>query len=160
MRLDTRCGNLNHMWNFTLAAAVLLGSFLFAIPPLSPGELKSESDLVVVGKISKMAMRIDDKAMQMQDRIFEVEITVNTIEKGQSQPGKIIRATAWQPDHRPRGWTGPQGQNETPVLGQRVRAYLRKNIEGEYLFLEPNGLEVLAKPSTQPSTKPSTQPSK
>jgi len=137
----------------------IAGLILMAVPPLSPGQLKSESELVVVGTVTECEVKTVERGHHYIDRVFVFKIDVASIEKGQSRKGAIVEATTWQPDYRPRAWAGPQGQHVAPASGQKVRAYLRKDQEGKYELLMPNGLEVITPaPSTTPAPSPATQP--
>jgi hypothetical protein len=151
---------------------VVLGFLALAVPPLSEGELRGQSQVVVVGKISKLEVSEVDEGHQFINKVYKVTVLVEKVEKGyvkkpEDSGSFQVVATTWQPEHRPRGWVGPQGQNQTPVEGQKVRAYLKKNVEGQLEFLLPNGLEVLAvsgegatdSGTDSATTKPSGAPS-
>jgi hypothetical protein len=129
----------------------LTGSLvLAAVPPLSEERLQADSSLIVTGRISKVTTTTRDVG-NGRDTIYHVEIEVVAVEKGDAECGQTIKAQTWEPDRRPDGWVGPQGQNVTPKAGLSVRCYLRGSSQEGYHFLVPNGLELLkpAPPASQ-----------
>ena len=113
-----------------------------ALPPLSPDTQRARADVIVVGQIEKVETREVDLGEGSQNKVYELDVLVTKTEKGKVT-GDHVMATCWTPLKRPTGWVGPQGQNQIPSKGAKVRLYLRDAGEGAYELLEPNGWEPL-----------------
>ena len=142
----------------TLAVASILSILILAVPPQSPEALRKGADVIVVGRVSKVDATLKQSNPEYADTVYAISLDLTKSEKGDVKRGTSILAMTFKPATRPRGWAGPQGQNDVPAAGAIIRAYLRKTGDDAYEFLLPNGLEVIT-PATQPTTNPaSTRP--
>lgn len=112
-----------------------------AIAPLSPEDLQATADVIVVGQVEKIERRVVDLDCG-KNSVYELDVLVRKVEKGKVT-GDYLLATCWQPDERPEGWAGHQGQNDIPSQGSEIRLFLRDAGEGAFEILEPNGWESL-----------------
>lgn len=125
-----------------LLSLLLIVPVWAAIPPMSPEDLQSTADVVLVATVEKVTTRSVELAPDTHNTVYEIDLKVEKVEKGKIT-GKAVLATCWQPEMRPQGWAGPQGQNEIPTAKARGRFYLRDAGEGAYEILEPNGWSSL-----------------
>jgi hypothetical protein len=66
------------------------------------------------------------------------QFVVSRVLKGDLKKGQRLTVRMRQTGKRPAGWAGPQGLNELPKDGQKIRLYLQGS-----QVLEPNGWEPL-----------------
>lgn len=136
-----------------VAALVLLtiGLLNAAVPPLPERALREGADVIVTGVITKVEHQ--DKANddpEYVNREYTITIRVETTEKG-SVKGETVVAHTWKTWKRPSGWAGHQGQNETPAVDAKVRAFLQREAGTDtFTLMLPNGLEAI-----EATTKPS-----
>ena len=132
-----------------LAASILAFSLLSvlpasaAVPPRSPENLKENATDIVVGQVVRVYAGTREVREGMTDDVYVAEVKVGATAKGESAPGKVIFVRYWKPKSRPRGWTGPQGQNVLPAAGKSVRLFLVRAEDGGLDVLTPNGVEVV-----------------
>jgi len=138
-------------FSISLIVLLLLTSVaLPAVPPLRKEVLQNDASLILVGRVARVTTTTREVG-KGEDTIFNVEIEVADVEKGDATLGEKVNAETWKPGRRPDGWVGPQGQNVRPDVGQLVRCFLRGSAKEGYTFLEPNGLELLKPgPASQP----------
>lgn len=113
-----------------------------ALPPLSDDDRQEEADHILVGQVHNVSA----KEVDVEDGtnlVYTLNFRVDGREKGSLRPGLTLSITCKQTGKRPRGWAGPQGQNEIPREGQKVRVFVRETPEGTFKLLEPNGWEAL-----------------
>lgn len=124
----------------TLASAFVLSlPALGALPPMTPSMLQSQADAIVVGRGTAVFERIIETSAGV-DSQYLAEFRVERVEKGsQIQAGWLIYPHFWQPNQRPDGWAGPQGQNEVLITDTPIRLYLKQTENGGWRLLEPNG---------------------
>lgn len=109
-----------------------------AIPPMSPEDLQSTADVVVLATVENVSHRTVEMEPAYLNTVYEIDLKVEKVEKGKIT-GTTLLVTCWQPEERPHGWVGPQGQNEIPTAKVKGRFFLRDVGEGAYEILEPNG---------------------
>jgi len=115
-----------------------------AVPPLSPEELKASASNIVIGEVRNVYVTERTLRKEFTDRLYVLEVLPKEVVKGKAlSSGRLIYARTWRPSSRPPGWAGPQGQNEIPERGKRVRLYLARDKEGGWDVLTPNGVEQL-----------------
>jgi hypothetical protein len=109
-----------------------------ALPPLSPQELKSQADHILIGQVNN----VTSKEVEVEggiDRVYRLNFRVDDSIKGTLRSGLTLRIECRQTAERPDGWAGPQGQNEIPAEDQKIRVYVRETPDGVFELLEPNG---------------------
>lgn len=112
---------------------------LSALPPMTPSMLQAQADAVVVGRTRAVFSRTVETPAGV-DRQFLAEFHVERVEKGEGiEAGWLVYPHFWQPDRRPQGWAGPQGQDEVLPLDVPVRLFLKRTDQGGWRLLEPNG---------------------
>ncbi len=111
-----------------------------ALPPLSPEEQRAQADHVLLGQVNNVGSRSIEVA-NGTDRQVNLNFRVDDREKGSYRAGLTLTLKCRQTERRPAGWAGPQGQNEIPPEGSRIRAFVRETPSGELELLEPNGWE-------------------
>jgi hypothetical protein len=125
-----------------LLALALIVPVAMAIPPLPPEERAQQAHEIVVGTVASVRqeeVKVDggtDFVVHVVLRAVKVEKALLAGEKPEATVELRFRRTG----KRPPGWTGPQGQNGSPAVGQRVRAFLRSDPKG-WVLIEPNGWE-------------------
>lgn len=124
----------------TLTSTLLLTlPALGALPPMTPSMLQSQADAIVVGRATAVFSRVAETPTGTNTQ-FLAEFRVEGVEKGTAiQPGWLVYPHFWQPNRRPAGWAGPQGQDEVLVTETPVRLYLKATENGSWRLLEPNG---------------------
>ena len=117
-----------------------LGFAIAAIPPMKPEIRHSNADLIVDGRVVDVRKTlVDIGGREHQNWIFTAQVQVSSVQKGPMEPG-LIEISWWKPGTRPRGWTGPQGQNMVPEVGDVGTFFLRAmNGTPAWSLMEPNG---------------------
>jgi hypothetical protein len=129
-----------------LATLVWLSVAAAELPPRGPEALRAESTHVVTAEVRAVhaSERAQPERPGFVDTLYTLELAVLAVEKGAGpRAGGVVRVRAWRAKARPAGWAGPGGQSVIPTVGERVRAFLRAEREGELELLIPNGLERL-----------------
>ncbi len=117
------------LWPALSFAPVLL----MALPPQSDDELEQQAQRVLVGEVLAVFQREVD-VKDGKDLHFVAQ--VQSAQKGEGLVYVHFRQTA----SRPPGWSGPSGQSSAlKVERGRVRLFLRKDADGSFWLLEPNG---------------------
>lgn len=127
------------MLKISLSLGVLLGASLglAALPPLSENMRKYMAEEIFEGEVLKVETEIKQEGgLEHQNRVFKADILVSKIDKGQEDlsVGDTVKLNYWKPAKRPRGWTGSQGQNSLPQVGDKGRFYSHT-----LSLLNPNG---------------------
>lgn len=132
-----------------LKMPLLLFFFLFcgssawaALPPLDSQEQRNEAAEVVVGTVMNVKSELEEVG-NGKDRVYKVSFRVDGVEKGRLRSGLLITVRFRRTAERPKGWAGPQGQNEPLVEDAKVRLFLRDG-DSEFWLLTPNGWEPWA----------------
>lgn len=130
---------------FAFAIALLLGitsSVEAALPPLSDQELSDTAELIITGEVIASRVLVHRKP---GSSIYMVRLaaSVNEIEKGQEllESSRSIDIRCWR--MRKTNLVGPSGHSNIPADGSSFRMWLKKNDEGQWTPLEPNGIELL-----------------
>jgi len=146
-------------WAFT-AVALVAPALFAALPPQRQEQLKENATHIITGEVGAVERNTRLRSPTMADYVYTIQITLAGVEKGEGIAAKqMVKVQTWEPSLRPRGWVGPQGQNDIPRTGQQVRAYLSRTAEGAFDLLTPNGWELMKpQPATRASTQPTTQP--
>ena len=144
-------------WTARLAAALLLcGVAAGEVPPLAPPELEKEAELIVTGKVTKVAAEDVKPPAGGAERETKHRLTVEVakVVKGKPKdPAKPVVAVGWSAQLKPR--TTGSGGHYADKGGVRVSAvregwelklYLKPGKDGEYDILFPNGFEVVKRP--------------
>ena len=140
MRSARSCG----CWLGGGVILVVSGVAWAAVPLLKEDELKSRATHIVVGEIRAVYTAQDARKADFADWKHCVEVMPSAVEKGAGlKEGRLVYARTWEPARRPEQWTGHQGQNLTPRVGQRMRMYMAEAKDGGLDLLLPNGLEVV-----------------
>lgn len=108
------------------------------------------AELVVTGRISHLHNDGQEQLKRPSDgqllavlQNYRAVIEVATVEKGQAGQGDTLEVAFYQTVEGP---PGPQGQNDLPAAGQRVRVFAVKEGSGRLALLQPNGWEALETP--------------
>ena len=120
---------------------------LFALPPLDPAELRSDSQVIITGTVESYYDRLVPIGTAKADsnRDILLVVTVDDVEKGTGVTvGELVYLHAWQAAQRPDGWVGDGGQRDVPSAGQRARFFLKKKAGGRLSLLSPNGSEIMS----------------
>ena len=117
--------------------------------PLTQKQLKSQSELIVAGKVVAIASRVKKSRVERafgihRDRVFTLTIKVASISKGTgAKSDQEIRVVAWQPVVRIPRLPGSQGHGLIPGESDTVTVYLNWNKEGKFWEpIHPNGIEI------------------
>ena len=106
---------------------------LMALPPQSDDELEQQAQRVVVGEVLAVFQR-EVEVSDGTDLHFVAQVQPSV--KGEGPLYVHFRQTK----KRPPGWSGPSGQDAPLQPGKgAVRLYLRKDADGAWWLLEPNG---------------------
>jgi hypothetical protein len=112
-----------------------------AVPPLGLDELNEQATHVVTGKVLHVYTTQAERGEGMTDTLYVLELELGRLDKGEGPAaGEVLYALTWQPAERPEGWTGHQGQDGLPAVGQNVQLFLRRGPQGRYEVLTPNGI--------------------
>jgi hypothetical protein len=104
-------------------------------------QLQQNAELIVSGQVGQVYPFEDDKGGGYVDNVFLVEIKVATVEKGSGiKPGDLVFVRCRQAAKRPSGWSGADGHGFVPASESSIRAYLRRDGDGRYDPLTPNGI--------------------
>lgn len=136
----------------TLSAAVvalgLMTSLVRAeIPDLTPDKLASGSSHVVSGIVNQVYSvdvkpKDGEKATEVT-HLYLTELLVDTVEKGSGpSKGEVVYVRSEKIQLKV-GAVGGSGHRMTPEVGSKVRVYLKRQSDGRYDVLLPNGFEVL-----------------
>ena len=128
------------LWKCLTSVTFLSLATWAALPPLSPEEQRAGAEHVLVGQVNNVRSRSVEVA-NGTDRLFDLNFRVDDREKGTFRAGLTLTLKCRQTESRPQGWAGPQGQNEIPAEGSRIRVFVRESPGGELQLLEPNGWE-------------------
>ena len=113
-----------------------------ALPPLSPEERDEFAEVILTGEVLVSRTLIHRKP---SSSIYSIRlgVQIGSIEKGEDLLGeaKSIEIRCWR--IRKTKLVGPGGHLNIPAEGSRFRTWLRKNRDGQWEPLEPNGIELL-----------------
>jgi hypothetical protein len=132
---------MRHVTAFLLLLVVMAPVWA-ALPPLSPQELKKEADHILIGQVNNVTVK-EVEVEGGTDRVYRLNFRVDDRKKGTLRSGLTLPIQCRQTAERPDGWAGPQGQNEIPAEGQKVRLFVRETPDGIFELLEPNGWEAI-----------------
>lgn len=125
-----------------LAALPLAPVLLMALPPQSNEELQSEADRVVIAEVTSVLQREVDvpngKDVHYTAEVKPLKDAGGRL-PGSSELEKTLTVKFRQTGTRPPGWAGPQGQNSVLKANSKVKLYLRRDKDGGWWLLEPNG---------------------
>ncbi|MEM7014045.1 MAG: hypothetical protein AAF585_21510 [Verrucomicrobiota bacterium] len=129
------------------ATTFFIGSLTIAtaaLPPREPGDLDKAATLIISAAAAEITTSTKG-ALGHTDTIFIIEAKVDSVSKGSgAKVGETIKIRAWQPKRRPGGgWAGPQGIDSIPGKGASFKAWLRKDDDGVWEPLEPNGILLM-----------------
>jgi len=139
------------LWMLIATMAWAAPVALAELPPLSSEQLHSQASDIIQGKI--VAIYSYDKPGTPEemrrgpwvDTRSVAEVQVTKIEKGESfKQGEVAYVRFWRAKERPRGWAGPGG-NRPPRVDGDFRVFARRDKDGRYDVLLPNGFEELKK---------------
>jgi hypothetical protein len=135
----------------TFFIALAISGSRAEVPPLNPGDLKDMSTHTVVGKL-RMVYRSVEMHGDFQYTHGIAEIAVEKVEKGVGpKGGEVVYVRFWNDIWTGKGPVPPHSDgHHVPMQGAVVRAYVKRNHEGSYESLLPNGLEVVAESTTRP----------
>ncbi|MEM1443467.1 MAG: hypothetical protein AAGF67_14060, partial [Verrucomicrobiota bacterium] len=126
-------------------AVVFLGvvsSGSAALPPLSPEELDEYAELVLTGEVLVSRVMIHRKP-SASIYLVRLGVQIDSVEKGEDllENPNTLEIRCWA--MRKTKMVGPSGHLSIPAEGSKFRTWLRKNTEGQWEPLEPNGFELL-----------------
>lgn len=132
-----------------------------ALPPIPAKELNQRSDYIIVGKVNRIVSRevlsrygpelqyyetiIQHKAIVQVERLVSKKATGSpSKEKSKALrntpiPGKTIEVHYWTVGKDKFGPPGSQGQNFLPKENMKAKFFMRKDQQGKFHLLEPNG---------------------
>jgi hypothetical protein len=113
-----------------------------ALPPLSAEHRQQNSSAIVTATVLGLETNKVGVKAGGYDILTTAKVRIETVEKGELQAGKTIEVHYRQTGKRPRGWAGPQGQNQALSEGSTVRLYLDQTF-GAYHLLSPNGWDAI-----------------
>ena len=120
--------------------------------PMSPKELKKESNHIVSGKVISVTAKVQKSKVERvlglhRDKVYTIKLKVASVSKGAGvKVGQEILIGAWQPSTRIPPVPGLQGHEPIPEKGDTVKMYLLKNKKAKaYEPLLPNGIEITKK---------------
>ena len=121
-----------------------------ALPPLSEEARSEGAKHVFEGVVHNMRANLTTRGnfLDIQDWNYTADIFTDRVLKGDLREKTSVEVVFWHPARRPRGWAGPQGQNEIPYLGNKGIFYVYEEGTtvigpGPLRLLEPNGWELL-----------------
>jgi hypothetical protein len=131
------------MRHTALALAFITLPLLAAIPPRKAEDLQRDATHIITAKVKAVYSTDETRDKpDFVDRHYCIEVVVTKIEKGEGLGvSKVAYLKCWQPEKRPFGWAGPQGQNHLPKVGDEGRYYLAEGDDGSLTILTPNGYE-------------------
>jgi hypothetical protein len=106
---------------------------------------------IVVGKLRMVYLSVEMRG-DFQYTHGIAEIAVEKVEKGVGpKGGEVVYVRFWNDNWIGKGPVPPHSDgHQVPRQGAVVRAYVKRNHEGCYEALLPNGLEVVAESKTRP----------
>jgi hypothetical protein len=121
------------------------------VPLRRPDELKRESTHIIVGKL-RMVYRSVEPGGDFEQTRGIAEIVVEKVEKGVGpNVGEVVYARFWNQRWVGKGEVPPHSRgHRVPTKSAAVRAYLKRDQEGSYDVLLPNGLAVVTESTTRP----------
>ncbi len=119
--------------------------------PFRPDELKRESTHIVVGKL-RMVYRSVEPGGDFERTHGIAEIVVEKVEKGVGpKGGEVVYVRFWNERWVGKGQVPPHSTgHDVPTKGVVVRAYVKRDRDGSYEALLPNGLAVVTESTTRP----------
>lgn len=123
-----------------LIPAAVPGAFA-ALAPLSPDELEQRAELVITGEVLASRVLVHRRP-GVSTYLVRLGARIDSVEKGETgESAKTIeiRCRAL----RSTRLAGRTGHDDIPADGARFRMWLRKNGDGHWEPLEPNGIEPL-----------------
>lgn len=127
-------------WSFLVLLAP--GFTAAALPPLSPEALESTAEVIVTARVVGSRVMIHRKPSAS---VYFVRFMaqVETVEKGTDliADSRFLDIRCWR--IRKSNLTGPIGHDSIPADGSNFRAWLRRNADGNWEPLEPNGIVLL-----------------
>ncbi|MBP9226348.1 MAG: hypothetical protein KBF76_20950 [Verrucomicrobiales bacterium] len=128
-------------WGFLLLLAPAFTAA--ALPPLSPETLEATAEVIVTARVVGSRVMIHRKPSAS---VYFVRLMaeVDTVEKGSEWLGdsRFLDIRCWR--IRQSDLVGPIGHDSIPGDGSSFRAWLRRNADGKWEPLEPNGIVLLA----------------
>jgi hypothetical protein len=113
---------------------------LAAIPPLSNERRAEQSTVIITATVLETTTHKVGVDMGGYDLLTTAKVRVESVEKGDLKVGQTVEVHYRKTGKRPRGWAGPQGQNQNLTDGSVVRLFLDQSF-GAYHLLKPNGWE-------------------
>lgn len=111
---------------------------------LTPERLRSESRLIVVGKVE--SSRKEEKPERDGSRTAKIylKVAVESVEKGDVKPGDVVEVSCWRAVKRPSdGIMWDLGNDFVPAVGGKARFFLERESLGTWATQWPNGVEAL-----------------
>lgn len=121
------------------------------VPLRRPDEVRREATHIVVGKV-RAVYRSVETGRDFERTRGVVELLIEEVEKGEGpKGGEVIYVRFWNDRWVGKGPVTPHsGGHHVPAVGSAVRAYVRRDREGSYEALLPNGLEAMREPAKGP----------
>lgn len=115
---------------------------LAALPPMSESMRDRNAAYVVEAEVLEVAERLVNVRYGL-DKEYTITLCVREMKKGlRPFSNSHIEVTCRRTYERVPGWSGPQGQNSIPKVGQTGRFYLVGG-ESDLTLLKPNGWVLL-----------------
>jgi hypothetical protein len=113
-----------------------------ALPPLPPEALTSGAEVIVTARVAGSRVMIHRKP---SSSVYFVRLLaeIENVEKGSEwiTDPRFLDIRCWR--IRKSQLVGPTGHYSIPADGSKFRAWLRRNADGKWEPLEPNGIELL-----------------
>jgi hypothetical protein len=127
------------MRRFLILIMMLAIPCFAALPPQSPEERAESAEIIVEAQVLGVSSK--KKIVKNGYNIhYTLRLKVLDVRKGKLGPQKEIEVFCKTTGYRPKGWAGPQGQNDIPDEKIIGLFYLRHSSQG-WSLLEPNGWE-------------------
>ena len=112
-----------------------------ALPPRSPEDLARAAECIITGEVLASRVLIHRKPSSSL-YLVRLSAAIQSVEKGADllDDPKIIEIRCWR--MRRSNLVGPSGHLSIPADGAGFKMWLRKNKDGQWEPLEPNGIEL------------------
>ncbi len=127
----------------SLIALLQAGPVQAARAPLAKERLQEQATLIVTGTVQSYDTRTESLGNHEERTHVELEVLIESVEKGQAQVGASVPISCWRLTHYIFA-ENDFGQQHIPAPGSRARFFVRggSNVKGGSA-LEPNGIELL-----------------